>query len=142
VAAVVEVVIDQISYVPNIRGIWLGVAAGNMVSEEQARLSLKTSAIHALGWASREKLSYERGKLPHSSLFSYDTLSLAELPPIHIDFIQRGKAGSIDELPYNSVPAAYVQAVSQAMDFPFTKIPLSASDVWEAEKARQQEYEL
>jgi CO/xanthine dehydrogenase Mo-binding subunit len=146
VAVVVEVIVDQISYVPKIRGVWLGVAAGNIVSEEKARRRLKTSVIHALGWASREKLFYERGKIPNSYLFSYDIPTLAELPPIHIDFVQRGGAGAgagatIEELPYNSVPAAYVQAVSQAMDYPFKQIPLSASDVWDAEKARLQEHE-
>jgi CO/xanthine dehydrogenase Mo-binding subunit len=159
VAAVVEVIIDQISYVPNIRGVWLGVAAGHILSEEQqARCSLKTSVIHALGWAAREKLSYERGKIPNSYLFSYDIPTLAELPPIHIDFVpylfnydipaltelptivQRECA--IGELPYNSVPAAYVQAVSQAMDYPFAKIPLSAGDVWEVEKARLEKTRL
>jgi CO/xanthine dehydrogenase Mo-binding subunit len=142
VAAVVEVAIDQIAYTPNIRGIWLVVEAGGVVSEEQTRFSLKTAVIHALGWAAWEKLSYERGKIPSSYLFSYDIPPLTELPPIHIEVVKRETdAKACAELPFNSVPAAYLQAVSQAMDHRFEKIPLSAVDVWAVEKARQQEYQ-
>ncbi|GHV32891.1 hypothetical protein AGMMS4952_24120 [Spirochaetia bacterium] len=58
------------------------------------------------------------------------------IPPIHLDFIWNDtvKAKGIGELPFSCIPAAYVQAVSQAMDYPFEKIPLTARDVWEAEK--------
>jgi CO/xanthine dehydrogenase Mo-binding subunit len=136
--AVVEVSIDQVSYVPNIRGVWLGVDAGRVFSEEQARFSLRTSVIHALGWASREELSYERGKIPDKRVFGYDIPSVAELPPIHIDFVERDTLHykGIGELPFNCVPAAYIQAVSQAMDYPFEKIPLTPPDLRDVEKAR------
>jgi CO/xanthine dehydrogenase Mo-binding subunit len=136
--AVVEVSIDQISYTPNIRSVWLGVEAGRIFSEEQARFSLRTSVIHALGWASREELSYERGKIPDNRVFGYDIPSVAELPPIHIDFAECDTLHykGIGELPFNCVPAAYIQAVSQAMDHPFEKIPLTPPDLRDVEKAR------
>jgi CO/xanthine dehydrogenase Mo-binding subunit len=38
----------------------------------------------------------------------------------------------IGELPFSTVPAAYVQAVSQALDHPFEKLPVCAEDIWEA----------
>ncbi|MDR1399561.1 MAG: molybdopterin-dependent oxidoreductase [Treponema sp.] len=137
-AAVVEVSIDQVSYLPNIRGIWLGVEAGRIFSIEQACLSLKTSTIHALGWAVHEELSYQLGKIPDSRMFGYDIPSIAELPPIYIDFMKRDTphCKGIGELPFNCVPAAYVQAVSQAMDHPFEKIPLTPPDLWNVEKTR------
>ena len=136
-AAVVEVSIDQVSYLPNIRGIWLGVEAGRIFSPEQACLSLKTSTIHALGWAVREDLAYQLGKIPDNRMFGYDIPSIAELPPIYIDFMKRNVSHckGIGELPFNCVPAAYVQAVSQAMDHPFEKIPLTPPDLWNVEKA-------
>ncbi|MDR2419169.1 MAG: molybdopterin-dependent oxidoreductase [Treponema sp.] len=137
-AAVVEVSIDQVSYLPKIRGVWLGVEAGRIFSAEQACLSLKTTTIHALGWAAHEELSYKLGKIPDSYMFGYDIPSIAELPPIYIDFMKRDDSHGkgIGELPFNCVPAAYVQAVSQAMDHPFEKIPLTPLDLWNVEKAR------
>jgi len=37
----------------------------------------------------------------------------------------------IGDLPFCCVPAAYVQAVSQAMDHHFEKIPLGVMDIWD-----------
>jgi CO/xanthine dehydrogenase Mo-binding subunit len=139
--AVVEVEIDPIEYVPKIRGVWLGVDGGRILSESRARRSLTFSVIQALGWASREKIRYEAGRIPPEEVNNYDIPAPAEIPPIHIDFIWNDTVNSkgIGELPFSCVPAAYVQAVSQAMDYPFEKIPLTGKDIWEAEKSKEKE---
>ncbi|GHV75449.1 aldehyde oxidase [Spirochaetia bacterium] len=133
-SAVVEVEIDPIEYIPKIRGVWLGIDAGKILSEARARRSLKLSAIQALGWASREQLAYADGRIPLGHIYDYDIPSPQDIPPITIDFIWNDtvKAKGIEELPFSCIPAAYVQAVSQAMDYPFEKIPLTPRDVWEA----------
>jgi CO/xanthine dehydrogenase Mo-binding subunit len=140
-AAVVEVEIDPIEYLPKIRGIWLGVDAGRILSEAQARRSLKSSTLQALGWASREQLSYADGQIPLQHIYDYDIPSPQDMPPIHIDFLWNatGTPKGIGELPFSCIPAAYVQAVSQAVDHPFEKIPLTARDVWEAGKLKKRE---
>jgi CO/xanthine dehydrogenase Mo-binding subunit len=38
----------------------------------------------------------------------------------------------LGDLPYSVIPAAYAQAVSQALDYSFEKLPLSAGDIWAA----------
>jgi CO/xanthine dehydrogenase Mo-binding subunit len=133
-SAVVEVEIDPVEYIPKIRGVWLGVDAGKILSEARARRSLKFSAIQALGWASREQLAYVDGRIPPGQIYNYGIPSPEDIPPITIDFIwnDTAKAKGIEELPFSCIPAAYVQAVSQAVDYPFEKIPLTARDVWEA----------
>jgi CO/xanthine dehydrogenase Mo-binding subunit len=140
-AAVVEVEIDPIEYTPQIRGTWLGVDGGKILSEERARRSLKFSAIQALGWASREKVRYEEGIIPESQIYDYDIPALEDIPPIRIDFIWNDTANSkgIGELPFSCIPAAYAQAVSQAMDHPFERIPICARDIWEAGKLKNRE---
>jgi CO/xanthine dehydrogenase Mo-binding subunit len=137
-AAVVEVEIDPVEFIPKIRGVWLGVDGGRILSEEQARRSLKLSVIHALGWASREKVSYTEGQIPYRQFDHYDIPPPQDIPPIHIDFIWNDAAHpkGIGELPFNCVPAAFIQAVSQAADYPFKRIPLTARDIWEAEKLK------
>jgi CO/xanthine dehydrogenase Mo-binding subunit len=140
-AAVVEVEIYPFDYTPKIRGAWLAVDAGKVLSEAQARRSLKFSTIQALGWASREQLSYVEGQIPLRHIYDYDIPSPPDIPPVHIDFIWNDTASpkGIGELPFSCVPAAYVQAVSQAMDHPFEKIPVTAREVWEALKLKKQE---
>ncbi|MFP3043028.1 xanthine dehydrogenase family protein molybdopterin-binding subunit [Treponema primitia] len=142
-AAVVEVEVDPLEYTPKIRGAWLGVDAGKILSEIRARRSLKFSIIQALGWASREQLSYVDGQIPLRHIYDYDIPSPQDIPHIQIDFIWNDtvKAKGIGELPYSCIPAAYVQAVSQAMDYPFEKIPITARDVWEAIKLKKREGE-
>ncbi|MDR1637528.1 MAG: molybdopterin-dependent oxidoreductase [Treponema sp.] len=140
-AAVVEVEIYPASFSPLIRGIWLGIDGGKILSESGARAGLKTAAIQALGWASREKLWYQDGAIPKEGIEGYDIPSPGKIPPIRIEFLRNGGLDpkGIGDLPFNCVPAAYVQAVSQAMDHRFGKIPLLPEDIREAGKLRKEE---
>jgi CO/xanthine dehydrogenase Mo-binding subunit len=65
-AAVVEVEINPIEYTPQIRGAWLGIDGGKILSEKRARRSLRASSVQALGWASGEQLFYREGVIPGS----------------------------------------------------------------------------
>jgi CO/xanthine dehydrogenase Mo-binding subunit len=140
-SAVVEVVIDPVEYIHKIRGVWMGIDGGQILSEKQARRSLKIAAVQALGWAYREQISYAEGGLSQAQFAGYDIPSPGEIPPIHIDFIwnDSGDAKGIGDLPFTCVPAAYAQAVSQAMDHHFQSIPLRYEDIWEAGKLKNTE---
>ena len=143
-AAVVEVEIDSVEYIPQIRGVWLGVNGGKILSEERARRSLKIAAVEALGWSFREQAEYVEGVIPQSQFEQYQIPAPAEIPPVHIDFIwnDSGESKGIGELPFTCVPAAYLQAVSQAMDHHFLSIPLRREDIWEAGKLKKTENPL
>jgi CO/xanthine dehydrogenase Mo-binding subunit len=133
-AAVVEVEIEPYSFSPLVRGLWLGVDGGRILSEERARRSLKLASIQALGWAFGENLEYRGGALTPDSVAGYGISNPGDIPPIHIDFLWNdvGVPKGIGELPFCCVPAAYVQAVSQAAGRPFMKIPLRPQDIWES----------
>jgi CO/xanthine dehydrogenase Mo-binding subunit len=138
-AAGVEVEIDPASCVPQIRGAWLGIDGGKLLSEERARRTLKSSVVQALGWASREELWYAEGRIPPELFHRCQLPAPAEIPPIYVDFVWNDATSprGLGELPFSCIPAAYVQAVSQAMDHHFEKIPLTARDIWEAKKHRE-----
>jgi CO/xanthine dehydrogenase Mo-binding subunit len=140
-AAVVEVEINPVEYTPRIRGAWLGIDGGRILAEKRARKSLRASVVQALGWASREQLRYTEGLISPEAFDYYDIPNPSEIPPIHVDFIwnDADDPKGIGELPFNCIPAAYLQAVSQAMDHHFQKIPLGSQDIWDAIKLRQQE---
>ena len=140
-AAVVEIEIDPVSMEPFVRGIWLVADGGKILNERRARRVLRTGAIQALGWACREMVYYEEGKIPLELYQGYDIIPPAEIPPIKVDFFWSDAAEpkGIGELPFGCIPAAYLQAVSQAMDHPFEKIPLSVLEILEAWKLKQSE---
>jgi CO/xanthine dehydrogenase Mo-binding subunit len=142
--AVVEVAIDPVAYTPKIRGIWLGIAGGRILCEKQARLSVSRAAIQALGWAAQEQLSYTQGNIPENLFYTYGIPDPEDIPLIQIDFMEQDSSEpkGIGELPFSSLPAAYVQAVSQAMDHPFEAIPLGAKAIWEVENQRRKEAAL
>lgn len=139
--AVVEVEIDPADHTPRIRGVWLCVEGGRILSEDRARLTLTQAGIHALGWAAREHLCYVHGKIQDPLFYGYDIPAPGDLPPIQVGFLRRDTSfpKGIGELPFSTVPAAYVQAVSQALDHPFDRIPLTSRDVWKTGKLKRRE---
>ena len=142
-AAVVEIEIDNISLSPIVRGIWLAAEGGKILSQSRARRSLKIAAINALSWSTREQVIYQNGIIKGETIRNYDMPAPEEIPPIFIDFLWNDNSNpkGIGELPYSCIPAAFVQAVSQAMDHPFDKIPLRAEEIWEVKKNKKVEIE-
>ena len=133
-AAVVETEIDPIDYEPRVRGVWLCVDGGHILSERKARSSLEIATLHALGWATRERIEYHAGALSSESALSYQLGVCADAPPITVDFswTDTVSAKGIGELPFACVPAAFAQAVSQATGTSFDELPISASAVRKA----------
>jgi len=133
-SAVVEVEFDPIGYMPRIRGVWMCVDGGKILSEDNARKYLKTSIVQALGWSYREQISYIDGTIPVDQFENFDIMGLAEIPPIAIDFINCNseEPKGIGALPFCCIPAAFVQAVSQAAGCHFRAIPLKARNIFSA----------
>ena len=140
-AAVVEVEIDPEEFVPRIRGVWLAVDGGRVFNRDRARGCLRLSVIQALGWAYREQPAYVSGRIPAGDFDGFDIAGAAEIPPIEVEFVQgpSEKPKGIGDLPFACVPAAYLQAVSQAMDRHFRSVPLKAQDIWFADIVRRNE---
>jgi CO/xanthine dehydrogenase Mo-binding subunit len=135
-AAVVEIEMERATYIPKIRGIWLCIDGARILSEQYARRTIIVSTIQALGWASREQLSYTDGKITDEFIYHYDVSSPTDIPSIEVRFLENKKKNEdskgIGELPFCTIPAAYVQAVSQSLDYAFEKIPLCTKDIWAA----------
>jgi CO/xanthine dehydrogenase Mo-binding subunit len=140
-AAVVEVTIDPVEYIPKIRGVWMSIDGGKIISADRARRSLVVSTAQALGWAFSEHIEYAQGAVSQTMFEHYSILAPGDIPPVYIDFLcgDSDEPRGIGELPFNCIPAAFLQAVSQAMDHHFNSIPLKQEDIWEAEKIKKTE---
>ena len=133
-AAVVEVTIDLVECIPIVRGVWLAVDSGKIISSNRARRSLNRGAAQALGWAYTENIGYKDGVLPRNQYENFKIFSPMEIPPIHVKFLEEDAsddAKGIGDLPFTCIPSAFLQAVSQAMDHGFKSIPLRRNDIWE-----------
>jgi len=161
-AAVVEITIDLADCIPKIRGLWLVVDGGKIISKHRAKRNLIRASMQALGWAFSENIDYVNGMIPKEQYENFSIFSPVDTPPIEINFIT-GQANNgdskdslepqpsakredshlepkgIGELPFTCIPAAFIQAVSQAMDCCFNTIPLKRNDIWEILRIRKDE---
>ncbi|MDR1507280.1 MAG: molybdopterin-dependent oxidoreductase [Treponema sp.] len=137
-AAVVETEIDPVEYIPRVRGVWLAIDGGPILAENRARKNLTILSIQALNWASRERVVYRNGIIPGEAPGNYSLPPLEEIPPVTIDFQwSDGNPRGIGELPFSVIPAAYAQAVSQAANHHFTKLPIGSLEIWELVNSRR-----
>jgi CO/xanthine dehydrogenase Mo-binding subunit len=135
-AAVIELEIDGIDFSANIRGIWMSVRAGRLDDEGAARRGLLQNIFCALGWTQSESLRYEEGRIAESRYFDYGILRPSAFPAVNITFSaddgENAGSETINELPYCVIPAAYMQALTQACGHHFEAIPVNALDIWQA----------
>ena len=129
-AAVVEVETAPGEQLPRIRGAWLAVDGGRILDEDAARKALRLSAAQALGWAFRERVAYTAGRLGEGDFADHALPSSADIPPIGIEFVRPGTPDGalpkgIGDLPFACIPAAFMQAVSQATGKHLGSIPLT-----------------
>ena len=130
IAAVVEIEIDPIEIIPNIRGVWLCVDGGKIIDKDKAVWNLKAATVQALCWAYNERLSYIEGVIPIEQFDNFDIIAPLKIPPINIEFLESSAdEKDLGNLPFTCIPAAYLQAVSQTMEYHFKSIPLKALDI-------------
>jgi CO/xanthine dehydrogenase Mo-binding subunit len=127
-ATVLELEIDPVTLQPNCRGIWLAIDSGSIVdllTEKLALRMVKGMVIRALGYAAAAE--HEPADILHILCpeEQYAVPGLMNLPLIRIDFIGRGEARGIGDLPFSGVAPAYGAAVSQATGYYIDQMPLS-----------------
>ena len=130
--AIVEVEIDSVEYIPHIRGVWISVDGGKILDEDRARKSLNASVMQALGWAYYEQIHFIKGFINRDQYDNFNIFSALQIPAVSIDFVgnNQSEAKGIGDLPFSCIPAAFLQAVSQALNHHFQSIPLKELDIW------------
>jgi CO/xanthine dehydrogenase Mo-binding subunit len=127
-ASIVELRIDPLTFIPEIGGIWMVVDGGTILNEAEARKSLETAVNAAIGWAMFEHVDYVNGEIPRSQFTAYRIPTSCDVPTPQIEFLDAaGKrpVKGIGELAHACIPAAYVNALNQALGLSFCGIPVS-----------------
>jgi len=130
--AAVELELDPWTLDPRPLGVWLCVDGGQVVSPERARAALRAGCADALGTCLSERFDPSGGKGKEDQYFRYGLLPLNELPPISVDFIEpprKSPVKGIGELPFDTVPAAFLTAISQAAGAGFSCLPVPSSQI-------------
>ena len=128
--AVLELELDPWTLEPRPLGVWLCVDGGHVVAPDRAAAARRSGTADALGACLTERFEPSGGGAEKSDYFRYGLLPLGALPAISIDFVEpdrRAPVKGIGELPFDTVPAAFLSALSQAADTPFSSLPVPAS---------------
>jgi len=129
--AVVELELDAWTLEPRMLGVWLCVDGGKVVAPDRAASSLRSSVADALGACLVERFD-PSADAEGSAYFRYGLLPMQKLPPISIEFLEpsgREAVKGIGELPFDTVPAAFLSALAQAADSPFSSLPVTAAAI-------------
>jgi CO/xanthine dehydrogenase Mo-binding subunit len=132
-ACVVEVEADPVTLATVVRDVWFVVDAGTVSDNQHAQEALELGIIRSLFWAGGSSVSYRKGRIPQSDYQSAVTPDLASAPRITVRFLGGGSRAplkGIGEAPPASVPAAYIQAVSQATGEYLDRLPSTARTVF------------
>ncbi|MFP4425387.1 MAG: xanthine dehydrogenase family protein molybdopterin-binding subunit [Spirochaetaceae bacterium] len=132
-AAVCELAFSPVTYRVRIRGIWLYLDAGRILDPESARHRLRNGVYEALSWSVREYLRRPGAPvLTAEERLLLSTLEApefqGEIPPVQIRFRESVRVEEplgIGELPYSTIPSAFLGALSQASGVYLDLIPTS-----------------
>ncbi|MFA6856631.1 MAG: xanthine dehydrogenase family protein [Treponema sp.] len=110
-AAVVEIELDPYTYKERIKGIWLAVDCGRILSLPAIENTLRLSIQQEL-----------------SQLVVDETIVCDD---VHISFIHsEDNPGQIGEIVHNTVPAAFSSALSQALSARICRLPCTAETIY------------
>ncbi|MDR0527351.1 MAG: xanthine dehydrogenase family protein molybdopterin-binding subunit [Spirochaetaceae bacterium] len=143
-ACVVEVEVDRVNYESTFRGIWLHIACGRPENISKAERVLRCATLAAISWSSIEKIKFIDGKITPPLCSFYEIMSVSATPEIHINFAYEEGAlptplSCLEELPFCAVPAAFAQAISQAINYHVERIPIIGLDIWRILMMKRQE---
>ncbi|OHD16493.1 MAG: hypothetical protein A2Y38_16360 [Spirochaetes bacterium GWB1_59_5] len=128
-SAVVELELDPVDGLPAVRGIWLVVKAGRILSNDAVIRAMKHDAAAALGLCLGEHLDLSHGPADLDALRRYHLPRIKDAPKIVVDFLDDDTdPRGIGELAYALIPPAFANALSQALDLPWNTLPLGNFD--------------
>lgn len=124
-AAVVELKLDPLDRRPIVKAVWLAARTGKILSVDKAVNSLRRDTSLALGLCMSEFLDYVHG-VDHEMFMAYHLQRLKDKPEIFVEISEipefRQPLG-IGELAFFTVPAAFGNAMTQALDAPWNNLP-------------------
>jgi CO/xanthine dehydrogenase Mo-binding subunit len=113
--------------------VWLVLDVGALMDEQHARESIELGILRSLFWAGGSHVEYRKGRIPRADYLSARTPDIGTTPRISIQFVGGGSRAphkGVGELPPACVPAAYIQAVSQATGQYLDRLPSTPRTVF------------
>ena len=137
-AAGAEVAVDEETGVVSVGRLHVSVYAGSVVSRTGAELQNEGSIVMGLGSALFEQVAFVDGHVTNANLSDYEVPSIADLPPIAHELLEKDGAEvhGLGETALPPVPAAIGNALA-SLGIDLYELPMSAEAVLQAIDARR-----
>jgi CO/xanthine dehydrogenase Mo-binding subunit len=129
---VAEVEVDPVDYRVSVTGFYAFNDVGRVVNPLMAEGQVEGGVAQAIGYALYERMVYEDGKVRSNHLSDYAVPLAADLPKLHVAFLNtEDNAKGLGELPMDGPAAAVANAVSHATGCAFDHLPITPEYVEE-----------
>lgn len=123
---VAEVEVDPIDYRVHVNNFYAYNDVGKVVNPMMAEGQVEGGVAQGIGYALYEKLTYENGRLKNDTLSDYMVPLAADLPKLHIAFLNIDEASKgLGELPMDGPAAAIANALTHALDTAFDDLTIT-----------------
>jgi len=130
---VAEIELDPLTYEVRYKNIWFAVAAGTVLSKEDALTTLKRTTTQAVSRLTAERISIKDGRLVPVEGIAYDLLPTLDIPKLVIEFVDSTlPARGIGSLAHTLVPAAALAAIRQITGKTAVALPVSPESLFKA----------
>ena len=133
--AIVEVEVDKRTSEVHIKGVWSSHDVGNCIDKRIVYGQVNGGIAQGIGWASTELIQNINGKFKEKSMSDYIVPTSMDIPEQKVFFANSpyewGPYGAkgMGELVFNGVGAAYIDALSRAINRDISKIPVPSEYV-------------
>ena len=133
--AIVEVEVDKRTSEVHIKGVWSSHDVGNCIDKRIVHGQVNGGIAQGIGWASTELIQNINGKFKEKSMSDYIVPTSMDIPEQKVFFANSpyewGPYGAkgMGELVFNGVGAAYIDALSRAINRDISKIPVPSEYV-------------
>ncbi|MFZ1010944.1 MAG: xanthine dehydrogenase family protein molybdopterin-binding subunit [Candidatus Sulfotelmatobacter sp.] len=144
---IAEVSVDLTTYSVSVKDFVALQEVGRVLHPVLAIGQIAGGVAQGIGFALYEKVIWQKGRMQNNQMTNYIMPTSNDLPPIRVFFEELGNvhgafgAKGIGELPMDGPAPAILNAVEDALSFPFNSIPLLPEDIFEALTGRSSEIE-
>jgi CO/xanthine dehydrogenase Mo-binding subunit len=123
---VAEVEVDPIDYRVRVSNFYAYSDVGKVINPMMAEGQIEGGVAQGIGYALYEKLTYQDGRLRNNRLSDYIVPLAADLPKLHIAFLNTDEpAKGLGELPMDGPAAAVANALTHALDTAFDDLTIT-----------------
>jgi len=129
---VAEVEVDPVDYRVEVSSFYAYNDVGQVINPKMAEGQVEGGVAQGIGYALYERLVYRDGRVRSNHLSDYTVPLAADLPKLHIAFLNRNDTPKgLGELPMDGPAAAVVNALSHALGTAFDNLPVTPEIVEE-----------